>query len=333
MGWMPKPRNSLKHSVLLLATTTSYSSDRFSRVRERAGVPRRIPSLVGTACGPGEELGGLSGDGHGGSFDSFQDLRLDGPPGPFDSISFSMGVPAFKPPVSLAPSCGGGLGPYRQVDGDLPVSWISQRRTQAMAQSPMPLCSNSENRQALGTNDDCRGVAPSNSGAPPAFDVDRPSASSSNRRGAGDGQQRTRGQSLSYNGGGRGIYRNVDGDLPGAPRTVVQEQPEVQEQSDIDAPRFMPGADFHVGRNDTLGVAVSKPPVALAPSLADDSHATCAGGEGGHFDFSWKWTLEYLAAMMNATAAVLTMRLTSSTPTSRDTAFVMRRSWWHPSSC
>ena len=47
----------------------------------------------------------------------------------------------------------------------------------------------------------------------------------------------------------------------------------MQEQPDIDAPRFTPGADFHVGRNDTLRVAVSKPPVALAPSLADDSHA------------------------------------------------------------
>jgi hypothetical protein len=42
--------------------------------------------------------------------------------------------------------------------------------------------------------------------------------------------------------------------------------------TDTDAPRFTPGADFHICHNDTMGVVASKLPVALAPSLADGSH-------------------------------------------------------------
>jgi len=43
----------------------------------------------------------------------------------------------------------------------------------------------------------------------------------------------------------------------------------------------MPGADFHVCHGDALGVTAEEPPVAVAPSMKDCSHATSSSGGGG----------------------------------------------------
>ena len=157
---MARARSSLKHSVLLWVMITSCSSDRFSRAKEKAGDHRRIPSLVGTVCGAGDELTGLSRDGRGGGFDFYQDADADSAavvPGADDERSgyhlgylrftpgaefhVCHGVPvvaaACAPPVAVAPlpmdgyptrfsaGGGGGRGSYCQVEGDLPVAAIS----------------------------------------------------------------------------------------------------------------------------------------------------------------------------------------------------------------
>ena len=115
---------------------------------------------MGTVCGAGDELTGLSRDGRGGGFDFYQDADADSAavvPGADDERSgyhlgylrftpgadfhVCHGVPvvaaACAPPVAVAPlpmdgyptrfsaGGGGGRGSYCQVEGDLPVAAIS----------------------------------------------------------------------------------------------------------------------------------------------------------------------------------------------------------------
>ena len=81
---------------------------------------------------------------------------------------------------------------------------------------------------------------------------------------SGDGGQSRSGNGFIPSwGGGLGSYRHVDGDLPVA----------LQSRARALAP--LPSIA------DTQGVVAFGPPVALAPSLTDGSHATSSAGRGG----------------------------------------------------
>ena len=92
-------------------------------------------------------------------------------------------------------------------------------------------------------------------------------------------------------GGGRGIISPVDGDLPMAAaqwrnldRGINCAQVAPASETDMafcGYSCFNPGADTHVCHGNTRGAAACRPPVALAPYLADGSRVTSAGGGGG----------------------------------------------------